>query len=196
MLTPQEIRSALIAGVNSDFLIWLQKLSRHPGYVQTLALSDRLLDEQFDLELLLRFLMLHHREITGKRGGLGDFPTKLNDWSIEFANDFLANAPKYEATFNATFDFLAAANMDSVFRKWDVAYNSFRGGFSSTAFETLALGIGFHIASGSDYRKDILEASKELWITLPKTLGTTTGLATGDRFAKTVPLGRTLMAAK
>lgn len=196
VLTSQEIRTALIAGVNSSALSWLHKLSCHEGFVTTLALSDRLIDEQFDLELLLRFLMLHNRKITGKRGGLGDFPTKLNEWVVDFAENFPAQSAEFEQTFTATFDFLSHSASETVFRKWDVGYRKFRGGFSSTAFEAIALGIGFHIANGSTYREDVLEAAKELWVTLPETLGTTTGLATGDRFAKTVPLGRTIMAAR
>ncbi len=194
-LTPQEIRTALIAGVNSSVLKWLHELSKHDGFVQSLALGDRLIDEQFDLELILRFLMLHDREIKGKRGGLGDFPTKLDNWAIEFAEAFPARSAELESTFARTFDVIAAHGSESVFRKWDVGHNAFRGGFSSTSFEAIALGLGFHISTGTAYRNDVLNAAKELWINLPQTLGTTTGLATGDRFAKTVPLGRELMSA-
>jgi hypothetical protein len=194
-LTPQEIRTALIAGVNGSVLTWLHELSRHDAFVQSLALGDRLVDEQFDLELILRFLMLHDREIQGKRGGLGDFPTKLDNWAINFAESFPTRTDELEATFRRTFDIIAAHGSESVFRKWDVGYASFRGGFSSTSFEAIALGLGFHISNGSAYRTDVLDAAKELWINLPQTLGTTTGLATGDRFAKTVPLGRALMSA-
>lgn len=196
-LTPQEIRTALIAGVNSEVLVWLQSLSRHESFVQSLALGDRLIDEQFDLELILRFMMLHNREIKGKRGGLGDFPTKLDNWSLAFAEDFPAQADTLANNFRTVFDVIASHGSESVFRKWDGITQTFRGGFSSTSFETIALGIGFHVAQGSRYRTDIVEAAKELWITeIPEKLGTTTGLATGDRFAKTIPIGRGLMAAR
>jgi len=195
-LTPQEIRTALIAGVNGDVLAWLQELSRHDGFIQSLALGDRLIDEQFDLELILRFLMLHDRVITGKRGGLGDFPTKLDDWSIAFAEAYPARGDHLKFVFQSTFDAISHHGSSEVFRKWDAARQSFRGGFSSTSFESIAMGIGYHVAMGTPYRLDIGEAAKELWTNLPTTLGTTTGLATGDRFAKTVPLGRTLMASK
>lgn len=194
-LTPQEIRTALIAGVNSDMLAWLQRLAGHTGFVQTVAIGDRLVDEQFDLELILRFLMLHDREIKGKRGGLGDFPSKLDDWAIRFAESFPATADQLAERFDLTFDVIQANGSDTIFRKWDMATESFRGGFSSTSFECIAMGMGYHIAQGSPFRTDLHQAAKELWIELPNTLGTTTGLATGDRFAKTVPLGRELMAA-
>lgn len=193
-LTTQEIRTALIAGMNGDALAWMQKLSEHESYVQALALGDRLIDEQFDLELLLRFLMLHNRPIIGKRGGLGDFPTKLDNWAVDFATNFPAASSELEEVFTQTFDAIAVHGSEQIFRKWDSKYDAFRGGFSSTSFETLALGIGFHIANGSPFRTDLAAAATELWTSvIPKHLGTTTGLATGDRFAKTVPLGRELM---
>lgn len=195
-LTTQEIRTALIAGMNGDALAWMQRLSEHETYVQALALGDRLIDEQFDLELLLRFLMLHNRPITGKRGGLGDFPTKLDNWAVDFATNFPQSSAKLEGVFTETFDAIATHGSEQVFRKWDAKYDAFRGGFSSTSFETLALGIGFHIANGAPFRTDLVAAAKELWMSaIPQHLGTTTGLATGDRFAKTVPLGRDLMRA-
>ena len=193
-LTPQEIRTALIAGVNSAVLVWLNKLSQRTSFVQSLALGDRLNDEQFDLELILRFLMLHDREIKGKRGGLGDFPTKLDNWSIEFATSFPQRADELEETFNTTFDAIERYGSEFAFKKWDSEAENFRGGFSSTSYEAIALGIGYHVAKGSKFRTDLLEAAKELWSqVIPEKLGTTTGLATGDRFAKTVPLGRELM---
>ncbi|OZE81115.1 hypothetical protein CH305_11205 [Rhodococcus sp. 15-649-2-2] len=196
-LTPQEIRTALIAGVNSDVLTWIHKLSQHESFVQSLSLGDRLLDEQFDLELVLRFLMLHNRELKGKRGGLGDFPTKLDNWVIDFAEKFPAGAKLLESTFMQTFDAIDQAGSESVFRKWDDGKNSFRGGFSSTSFECIALGIAFHVANGSSFRDDVIGAAKELWSKIiPEELGTVTGLATGDRFAKTIPIGRKLMSRK
>jgi hypothetical protein len=194
VLTTQEIRTALIAGVSGECLGWLHKLSRNEDFIRTLALGDRLIDEQFDLELLLRFLMLHDRTISGKRGGLGDFPTKLDNWTLDFAKEYPAKASTYESTFNETFKVLASDGTETAFRKWDVSTESFRGGFSSTSFEVIAIGLGHHIANDTSYRTDIRDAAKELWMTFPSTLGTTTGLATGDRFAKTVPLGRKLMS--
>lgn len=194
-LTSQEIRTALIAGVNSEALGWIHALSKLESFVQSMALGDRLIDEQFDLELILRFLMLHNREIKGKRGGLGDFPTKLDNWAVDFSERYPADTTSLGATFEQTFNTIAQVGSELVFRKWDANTGSFRGGFSSTSFETIALGIGYHIANGSPHRMDIVAAAQELWTTMiPERLGTTTGLATGDRFAKTVPMGRELMA--
>lgn len=193
-LTTQEIRTALIAGMSGDALAWIQKLSEHESYVQSLALGDRLLEEQFDLELLLRFLMLHNRAIVGKRGGLGDFPTKLDNWAVDFASSFPEGASEFERVFISTFDAVSSYGSEQIFRKWDAKYDAFRGGFSSTSFEAIALGIGYHIANGNRFRTDLVGAATELWtVAIPEHLGTTTGLATGDRFAKTVPLGRELM---
>ncbi|KQO09693.1 hypothetical protein ASF06_05395 [Agreia sp. Leaf244] len=193
-LTPQEIRSALIAGVNGDALAWLHKLSTLKSFVDTVALGDRLLEEQYDLELILRFLMLHNFDFQGKRGGLGDFPSKLDTWALDFAEKFPENKDELEVVFLTTFSSLAVQGTDVIFRKWDASSNSFRGGFSNTSFEVIALGAAFHLAQNQPYRADVLEAAKELWNSMGTTIGSVTGLATGDRFAKTLRLGRELMA--
>lgn len=84
-LTPQEIRSAMIAGTNGDCLVWLANLAKHPAFVESVALHDRLLDEQYDIELVLRFLMLH--DIAVERPRLTDFSTRLDDWSRSLAEE-------------------------------------------------------------------------------------------------------------
>lgn len=193
-LTTQEIRTALIVGKSSDALAFLQELSQLPSFVSTLSLGDRLIDEQFDLELILRLLMLHNRPITGKRGGLGDFPSKLDTWAINFAQDFPKNSDALKRIFVETFDTIQESGQVDIFKKWDSRYMAFRGGFSSTSYEVIAMGVAYHLANGTSYRTDIRDAAQELWSkVIPDELGTTTGLATGDRFAKTVPLGRRLM---
>lgn len=195
-LTPQEIRTALIAGVSSNALQWLHGLTRHPSFIEGLALSERQIEEQYDIELLLRFLMLHNRKLEGKRGGLGDFPSKLDAWSLSFAENFTTGDSALESVFKTSFDFLAEHGSDRVFRKWDEANRDFRGGFSNTSFEVIALGTGYLIANGEQVRSDVLPAAEELWRQLGSVLGTVTGMATGDRFAKTIPFGRQLMAGR
>lgn len=193
-LTAQEIRSAMIAGTNADALAWLNRLAARPSFKECVAISERLIEEQFDVELVLRFLMLHRRPLSGMRSALTDFATKLADWSIELAVDFdLVNA-SYEHTFNTTFDSIATNGGESVFRKWDASKGQFRGAFLNTSFEVLALGAGYHVANGSPYRTDFQAAARELWSLTQLNTRFATGLATQDRFAKTIPLGRKLMS--
>lgn len=188
--TAQEIRSAMIAGTNGDCLAWLTKLAAHDSFVNCISLNDRLLDEQYDIELVLRFLMLHN--IDAERGRLSDFSSRLDDWSIE-----LASAPNLwpalETTFDTTFTWLAQYGGSDVLRKWDAERNAFRGGFLNTSFEVFALGAGYHFSRGRSVRTDIDAAVQALWTIPEMTTRFATGLATQDRLVKTIPIGRKLM---
>ena len=53
-LTPQELRSCLIISSNRRFYYWLDALRKHQRFIDTVALADRLISEQYDLELVLR----------------------------------------------------------------------------------------------------------------------------------------------
>ncbi len=191
-LTPQEIRSAMIAGTNGESLAWLTRLARHGSFVACVGLSERLLEEQYDLELVLRFLMLHNREIIS-RAELTDFSTRLDDWSVSLAESFTNRRESLEAVFKATFDELASKGGDDVFRKWELERQEFRGSFLNTSFEVIGLGLGYHLAAGAPHRNDYIGAAQELR-SLPELRNRfATGLATQDRLVKTVPLGRNLM---
>ena len=193
VLTGQEIRSAMIAAVSADALAWLSRLAQYESFQTCVALSERLLEEQYDIELVLRFLMLHKRELVN-RAGLADFPTRLNDWSIDLAETYDDRGGVLEATFKNTFDDLAHSGGEDIFRKWDSTTQSFKGAFLNTSFEVIGLGLGFHIANGSAHRKDYQEAARSLWSAPTLADRFATGLATADRFVKTIPLGRKLMA--
>lgn len=189
VLTAQDSRSAMIAGTNLEALSWLTGLAKHPSFQACVALSERLIDEQYDLELVLRFLMLHDRTIEGRRG-LADFPARLDDWSIELAADFGSRTDVLGRRFIDTFEALANGGGEDVFRRWDASRKQFRGAFLNTSFEVIALGLGYHLARGTPHRTDYLDAAKALQ------LGNrfATGLATADRFVKTIPLGRSLLS--
>jgi len=190
-LTPQEIRSAMVAGTNADCLSWLTRLAADDNFRACTALHDRLIDEQYDLELVLRFLMLHAREVAG-RARLSNFSSRLDDWSIELAAD-PSTWPKLERTFTGTFDWLASHGGDTVFKKWERERHEFRGGFLNTSFEVLALGVGYHVANGHPVRSDVSAAAMTLWELPEMNTRFATGLATQDRLVKTLPLGRKLM---
>lgn len=193
-LTPQEIRSAMIAGTNSDCLSWLTNLASNEDFQACVGLTDRLIDEQYDIELVLRFLMLHNRSIEGGRGNLSDFSTRLNDWSIELAADDEHRWAELKDIFLRTFESLAQNGGEQVFRKWDAGRGQFRGGFLNTSYEVIAMGTGFHAAQGKQWRTDFEKAAQTLWALPEMSTRFATGLATQDRFVKTLPLGRKLMA--
>jgi hypothetical protein len=188
--TAQEIRSAMVAGANAECLAWLARLAANDAFVSCVALGDRLLNEQYDIELVLRFLMLHGA--AAQRSQLSDFSSRLDDFAVALAAAE-QTWPALENTFIATFEWLNAHGGADVLRKWDPARRAFRGGFLNTSYEVFALGVGYHLARTELVREDLLQAAKLLWEIPEMTTRFATGLATQDRLVKTLPIGRKLM---
>jgi uncharacterized protein with ParB-like and HNH nuclease domain len=196
-LSAQEVRSALLIAVSKGFFEWLERLAEMEAFAATTMLSERLIEQRYDLELVLRFLVLHNRpEKKISLAKLKDFSQLLDDESIEMADRYPGDTEKLEMTFKKTFEFIYENAGEDAFRRWDKHKMKFRGPFLNTAFEVFALGIGYHISRGNEYRSDLLDAVKELWEEEQMEQGFATGKSTEYRLSKFVPLGRELMAAK
>lgn len=194
-LTPQEMRGALLVSVNQNFYEWLVQLTSHASFVESLALSDRLLQEQYDHELALRFLILHARQDVGARG-LRSFTQLVDDESQRLAAEHPSSAQRLERNFKRTFDVINDTAGADAFRRWDVQRGAFVGGFLNTAYEVIAMGLGYHVATNSPHRRDVAAAARQLWERPDMTARFATGLPTETRLARMLPIGRELMAAE
>ena len=192
-LTSAEMRSALLVAVSSDFFAWLEELARHPSFLESTQLSERLLEERYDLELVTRFLVLHNRPAERLTlTALRDLPGVLDDEAVRLASSYPLTADSLANTFKTTFDAIAAGGGENVFRKWDTDKKEFKGSFLNTAFEVFALGIGYHIANGTPYKTDLLDTVKEFWCRDQMKKGFATGRSTEARLLDFMPLGREL----
>lgn len=194
-LNAQEMRSALLVAASPQFFSWIEGLSRHSTFVSTVALSESLIEERYDLELVTRFLVLHDwPEAKLKLTSLRDLPQILDDASISMAEQFPARKDALEAAFKGTFDIVAANGGEDIFRRWDAAKGGFRGPFLNSSFEIFALGLGYRIATGKPYRSDLVAAAKELWTRKEMQSGFSTGRSTESRLIDFIPVGRNITA--
>lgn len=195
-LNSQELRSALIVSVAPEFLVWMENLSGYAGFVASTQLSDRMIEERFDLELVTRFVILHNRPANKLTlSSLRDLPQVLDNEIVQMAFSHPSGIPAITDAFKKTFDSIEANGGEFVFKKWDANKKEFRGSFLSTAFEVFALGVGFHAANGHAYRTDILAAVKEFWSRPDMQAGYATGRSTEARLVQFIPEGRELMSA-
>jgi hypothetical protein len=194
-LTAQEMRSALLVAVSPDFFSWLESLASWPSFKASTLLNERLLDELFDLELVVRFLVLHSRPAEKLTlASLRDFGQVLDDESVALAESHPEHADEMKKAFTNTFDFIASQGADKVFRRWDRERNEFKGSFLSTAFEVFGLGIGYHAARNERHTQDLLSVVKEFWSKPEMAGGFATGRSTERRLADFVPIGRAITA--
>ena len=193
-LTAQEIRSALLVGASPEFFAWIERLASRPEFVDSVRLSERLVEEKYDLELVLRFLVLHNWPSDRLRlQYLKNFSVVLDDASLELAKDFEDVSDSLEEVFTTTFRAVAENGGEDLFRRWIKDDCEFRGSFLNTAFEAIGLGLGYCIASNLPHRYDLVEAAQEFWESTED--GFATGKSTEARLVRFIPTGRKLIAS-
>jgi hypothetical protein len=194
-LTSQELRSSLLVAVSSDFFLWMERMANYPAFVESTLLSDRLVEERFDLELVTRFMVLHNRpEKRFTLTLLRDLPRLLDDEIVKMATLPESAITQLEHVFETTFGIINQNGGPDVFRKWDPQRNQFRGSFLSTSFEVFALGIGYQIANNKPCNEDLLAVVKKFWSGPQMQSGFATGRSTEARLAEFVPVGRKITA--
>ncbi|OBJ36295.1 hypothetical protein A5630_07880 [Mycolicibacterium mucogenicum] len=190
-LTTQELRSCMLVSVDPDFLKWVESLASSESFRRSVQLSERLIDEQYDIELVLRFLVLHN-ESDIKARDLKNFSSYLDDKTIEMAGQYVEKREELNRAFNTTFELISASCGENAFRRWLPGERRFTGSFLNTSYEVIALGLGFHVAQGSEFRADVESVVKEFWESPDMTTSFATGVSTETRMSRFLPRGRAL----
>ena len=191
LLSDQEVRNAILVMVNKQFYQWLRELSRDVPFVECTAVSDRAVEEQYDMELALRFLVFrgmpdsHFKNL----GDIGDF---LTDAAAKIAGDAKYDKKEAENAFRNTFALLQQELGADAFRRYDPTRQRFVGGFSVSAFEAVSLGVGHNYKALLKRPRTLREKVQELWMD-PKFLKNSgSGVRASTRVPKIVPYGRKL----
>ena len=187
-LSAQEIRNAMLVAAKQPFYRWMKELAAYPPFNECVILSERAYDEQFDLELVLRFLVFRKIREHDLRniGELGEF---LTDRMLALSSKFPEFKDSERVAFMKTFDLLASSAGGDAFRKYDSVRGRFTGGFSISAFEVVALGIGHNIESLTS-AFNAMPAIKAIWSNQDFLNSSGSGVRASTRIPKTIPLGR------
>lgn len=190
-LSDQELRNCLLIMVNRDFYRWLLDLSKDPNFQRCIALTDRSLNEQYDVELIVRFLLFRNSTQSNLKniGDLGEF---LTDNIVDMARKQNFDKEQEEEAFRFVFRQLAEALEDDSFRRYDSNKNRFIGGFLISAFEVLAIGLGsnYETCRNSVEISDIREKAKQLWSNQGFLDAIGSGVRGSSRIPVTIPFGR------
>lgn len=192
-LSDQELRNSLLIMVRRDFYFWLKELQEFQPFQITIAPSDRAVAEQYDLELVIRFLAL----AADAELAVGDVAEYLTNKSIAMARDDMFDRPAARSQFESTFTILAEALEDQAFRRHDAQRDRFLGGFSVSAFEAVTTGIAANLAGlialqGGERSDLVTQRVKDLWADRTFRQYATGGVRASTRIPQVVPLGREL----
>jgi hypothetical protein len=191
-LSPQEIRNCILVMLNKDFFVWLQNLSRHQTFQESISLSDRPLDEAYDMELALRFIVFSLIDIEelSSIGDVGEFITDKMS-AISTNEDFDKQA--FELLFKQTFDLLNQQLGDRPFKRYYSEKGKFMGGFLVSQYEVVAYGLAYALNEGHEVT-GIREKVASIWSNPEFTNWSGAGITATRRLPRIVPLGRELFS--
>jgi len=194
MLSDQEVRNSILVMMNRDFYRWIRALAEDPNFKTCAALSDRAVEEQYDMELVLRFIVFRTMSPSSlsKLGDLGEF---LTDQSKSLAQNRSFDYPGEERAFRETFATLASLLGDDVFRRYDSDRQRFSGGFSVSAFEAVAIGAGYNYRKAKANAAKIPQAVKLMWADDAFVSNSGSGIRASSRVPKIIPYGRAKFAS-
>lgn len=135
----QEVRNNVMIMMNPDRHKWFNLLSDNADFLETISLSDRLLEEQYHMELVLRFIALAHYEYNNKKD-IRDYLDDINEDILTKPNiDLVYIKENFESTFKALNRILG----EKAFKKYNG--EDFKGKFLESAFEAVSIGVATNI---------------------------------------------------
>lgn len=191
-LSPQEVRNCLLVMLNRKMFEWLKSLTEYKSFQGTISLSDRPLEQAYDLELALRFVIFFNMDLDKikKVGDVGEF---ITNQMRELAAEKKFPYKEYEKTFKDTFDILSSTVSEEAFKRYNKSKTRHEGGFLVSQYEVVALGIGFNINQKSLIaEKKIPTVIKNIWSTKEYTDWSASGLTATRRLPHLIPLGRNI----
>lgn len=147
ILSGQEYRNALLVMTNRSFYTWMVDLSKYPNFQTCINLSDKLLEEKYDQELVLRLFIFSLFEY--KKGKIDDFINECIFYEkgnlLEGVENNKFDLVTEEKKFKRTFDLLLTTKGETVFQKEGKGQQ-----FLESYFESIAIGLYNNISSYSD----------------------------------------------
>lgn len=194
LATDQEVRSCILIMNNREFFLWLQGLCDFTPFKDCLILTDRAIEEAFDLELITRFVVLATCP-TSQLNGINELGTFLTDKIVEIANDDNFKKNEVEEVFKKTFDYLSKQFGENSFRKYNHKKETYMGGSLVSLFEIVAVALARVLLNGGEFPNDSEFEKAHRDLSQNETLKefTKSGVRSSTRIPKTINFGQSML---
>jgi Protein of unknown function DUF262 len=194
-LSEQEVRNCLLIMLRREAYAWLAQLSANSDFKGCLALSDRQIEEDFHLELALRyFIATKYSEGEGaNHPDVGPYITeRMKELLLDPEFDFNAEGKLFAAVFGLLNQELG----DGAFKRYSVAKDLHSGPFLVSLFECLSAGVSVALQGrGETHARQRLKEVAPILADHPKyKKATAHGVRGIIRFPKLVELAQELFA--
>lgn len=142
-LSDQEVRSCLMIMTNHDYYNFIVKLSKNPDFNNTVPITDRKIDEQYLLELILRLLVPAVLD-DNKINAYQEISDLLDKMTIKLCKEN-SNKGEIEEAFSKTFKLLNETEGEGVFKTFKDGRHS--GPFLTAAYQGIAYGVFCNISN-------------------------------------------------
>ena len=186
----QEIRNCMLIMVNRDFYTWLIELARDDNFALCVSLTERATEEQYDVELVSRFLVF--RKLAAPNLNIKDLGEFLTERLVDIAQDSNFDREQESKAFHFIFDTLANCLEDNSFRRFDKSKKRFAGSFLISAFEAVALGLGYNYENymAGTFSLDVRSLVEKIWGMPAFRDSIGSGVSPSSRIPRTLPFGR------
>lgn len=193
-LSAQEVRNSIAVMMNIKFYEWLRELADNPYFKGCISLSDRAVEEQYDMDLALRFVLfrtISESELK-KIGDVNDF---LTNRMIELLESKSIDMVKEKRAFIKTFKLLDSRVGEECLRRYDNEKHKFMGGFLLSAFEAVALGVGYNYEFlEKSVNIDLVAVISKIWKSKEFIKNSGSGVRASSRIPSIIPLGRNMFS--
>ena len=189
--TDQEVRNCLLVMANIEYFHWVKSLSERDSFRETLSLTDRAIDEAFDMELVSRYLIFT-RKTFGELQRIDELGSYLNHELVAQAKDETLPKQSIEEAFVRIFEFLSRTLGPNAFRRYDERKQRYVGPMLVSLFEVVAVSLGVHLERGGDLPDPAVfcEKHKRIWNELGAHPFVGSGVRASTRIPETVRFGQ------
>ncbi len=193
--TDQEVRNCILVMTDRSFFEFVSDLAKELDFVACVPLTDRAIEEAYDMELVLRFIVLIMADMA-TLAAIDELGTFLTDQSLLIAKQPLAIRSQIAEAFKATFAFLSEHLGTNAFKRFNPGKNKYLGAFLISLFEVVASGMGRRYYKGqrAPDPADFLERHKQLWTETELTMNVGSGIRASTRIPHTISYGRRWLA--
>lgn len=199
-LSDQEVRNCLMIMSNPSFYDFVEKLSLNENFIETTPISNRLVDEQYRMELITRYLIAVNCDLSNIRKEYKDLAPLLDEKILELGDSKQFNFEVQEYLFNSVFKIIKSLdqiNCEDVFKKY--VNGRFSGPVLSAAFLTITVGIANALQNSDGITEDftkIAELIKGLHEQNIFYTYTRAGIRAVDRFETLTSFGKEYFSGK
>lgn len=188
-LSDQEVRNCLLLMTNKSFYEWLVGLSREANFVATTPLSDDKYSEQYNIELIVRYLVFYDVDwSTVNSATISDIGDFLDNQIVSIAQNTTYDMNNISLVFVKSFELINNALGGEAFRKYYPLENRHKGGFSIALFEAVSVGIARNIDYVSSITSENLKRMIEnLSTNVEFTSSSGSGIRGNTRVSRTIP---------